>query len=429
VNKRFLWIAGAGCATLLVLVVAAAALVAFLLPIDVAALSTGQTAQNQAAVEQVAAQPTIAAGQAAIPTLAPAMNGSDLGLGAAEQAGAAITDSTFSDLYQAVGDGVVSIQVIVSSDNGTPVGAAGSGFVIDDSGHIVTNNHVVGDAQNVVVVFYNGFEERAEIVGTDPDSDLAVIKVAELPEGVHPLAIGDSDTVKTGDMVVAIGNPFSQSSSMSMGIVSATGRAIPSGATPFNIPQAIQTDAAINPGNSGGPLINMDGEVIGVNAQIATGGGVSANAGVGFSIPSNVVRRVVPVLIQDGSYQWPWLGVSGGDVSIYLQEADNLPSQQGAYIASVEPGGPADKAGLQGSTTETQIDGIDLPTGGDVVTEVDGLPVENFNDLLVEVASRQPGDTMTLTLLHNGQTEEVDVTLEPRPENFGQVGTTESIVP
>ncbi len=427
-NKRFLWIAGAGCATLLALVVVAAALVVFLLPIDVAALSTGQTTQNQPAVEQVAAQPTIAAGQAAIPTLAPAMNGSNLDLGAAGQAGAAITDSTFSDLYRAVGDGVVSIQVIVSSNDGIPMGGAGSGFVIDDAGHIVTNNHVVGDAENVVVVFYNGFEARAEIVGTDPDSDLAVIKVEELPEGVHPLAIGDSDTVQTGDMVVAIGNPFSQSSSMSMGIVSATGRAIPSGATPFNIPQAIQTDAAINPGNSGGPLINMDGEVIGVNAQIATNG-VSANAGVGFSIPSNVVRRVVPVLIEEGSYQWPWLGVSGGDVSIYLQEADNLPSQQGAYIASVEPDGPADKAGLQGSDAETQIDGIDFPTGGDVVTEVDGLPVEDFNDLLVEVASRQPGDTMTLTVLHNGQTEEVDVQLEPRPENFGQVGTTDSIIP
>jgi S1-C subfamily serine protease len=419
VNKRFLWIAGAGCATLLLLVAAAAALVIFLLPVDVAALSGGQTAQNEAAVQQVAAQPTIAAGQAAIPTLAPAMNGSGLDLGAAEQAGAAITDSTFADLYRSVADGVVSIQVIVSSSQGVPMGGAGSGFVIDDAGHIVTNNHVVGDAENVVVVFYNGFEARAEIVGTDPDSDLAVIKVDELPEDVHPLPIGDSDTVQTGDLVVAIGNPFSQASSMSMGIVSATGRAIPSGATPFNIPQAIQTDAAINPGNSGGPLINMDGEVIGVNAQIATNG-VSANAGVGFSIPSNVVRRVVPVLIEEGSYQWPWLGVSGGDVSIYLQEADDLPSQQGAYIASVEAGGPADKAGLQGSDAQTQIDGIDFPTGGDVVTEVDGLPVEDFNDLLVEVASRQPGDTMTLTVLHNGQTEQVEVQLEPRPENFGQ---------
>jgi S1-C subfamily serine protease len=429
VNKRFLWIVGAGCATLLVLVVAAAAVVAFLLPIDVTAFSTGQTAQNQPVVEQVAAEPTIAAGQAAIPTLAPAMNDSALEAVTAAQAGNSITESTFSDLYQAVGNGVVSIQVIVSSNQGIPMGAAGSGFVLDDQGHIVTNNHVVGDAANVVVVFYNGFEERADIVGTDPDSDLAVIQVDQLPEGVKPLPVGDSDAMQTGDMVIAIGNPFSQASSMSMGIVSATGRAIPSGATPFNIPQAIQTDAAINPGNSGGPLINMQGEVIGVNAQIATGGGVSANAGVGFAIPSNVVRRVIPVLIEEGSYQWPWLGVSGGDVSIYLQEADNLPSQQGAYIAAVEPDGPADKAGLQGSTTETQIDGINFPTGGDVVTEADGTPIMDFNDLLVEVASHQPGDTMTLTVLHNGQTEEVDVQLEPRPENFGQAGTTDSIVP
>jgi S1-C subfamily serine protease len=428
VNKRFVWIAGAGCVTLLLLVVAAVAVIVLTLPFDLAALPGGSAVQNQSAIEQVAAQPTIAAGQAAIPTLAPAMNDSALAAEAAAQAGEGITDSTFSELYQAVGNGVVSIDVIVSNSQGVPLGAAGSGFVIDNEGHIVTNNHVVGQADSVVVVFYNGFEAHAEIVGTDPDSDLAVIKVDELPEGVHPLPIGDSDTAQTGDMVVAIGNPFSQASSMSMGIVSATGRAIPSGATPFNIPQAIQTDAAINPGNSGGPLINLNGEVIGVNAQIATGGTVSANAGVGFAIPANVVRRVVPVLIEEGSYQWPWLGVSGGDVSIYLQEADNLPSQQGAYIASVEPGGPADNAGLEGSDGETQIDGINLPTGGDVVTEVDGLPVENFNDLLVQVASHQPGDTLTLTVLHNGQTQEVEVQLEPRPANFGQTGT-ETIIP
>jgi 2-alkenal reductase len=173
----------------------------------------------------------------------------------------------------------------------------------------------VGGADSVTVTFYNGIERHAEVVGTDPDSDLAVIRVQNVPAGVHSLPLADSDQVKVGEWVIAIGSPFGLGASMSTGIVSATGRTIPAGATPFSIPHAIQTDAAINPGNSGGPLINMAGAVIGINAQIATGG-TEQSSGVGFAIPSNIARRVVPSLIQSGEYRWPWLGVTGSPLTL-----------------------------------------------------------------------------------------------------------------
>jgi 2-alkenal reductase len=267
----------------------------------------------------------------------------------------------------------------------------------------------------VTAVFYNGDEAQAEIVGTDANSDLAIIKVDQLPEGVHPLPIGDSDTVDVGDWVVAIGNPFGLGSSMTLGIVSAVGRAIPSGATPFNIPQAIQTDAAINPGNSGGPLLNLEGEVIGVNAQIASGGS-QANAGVGFAIPANVVRLVAPSLVEAGQYQWAWLGVQGASVNLPLMQANDLDTQDGAYISGVVGGGPADEAGLQGTKGETSVDGIPVPTGGDVVIEANGQHIKDFNDLLTIVAFHRPGDVIPLRVIRDGEIVATEVELGVRPE-------------
>jgi 2-alkenal reductase len=351
-----------------------------------------------------------------LPTLTPAPLGTrevDTSQGQSEPP---IEEGSLAALYDETNPGVVNIQVYVERGGMTGQGA-GSGFVLDDEGHVVTNNHVIASAQEVTAIFYNGFEARAEIVGSDDDSDLAVIKVEELPDGVEPLLLGDSDTVQPGDWVIAIGNPFRLGGSMSLGIVSAVGRAIPSGVTPFRIPHAIQTDAAINPGNSGGPLLNLEGQVIGVNAQIASGSG-GVNSGVGFAIPANVVRRVAPTLIEQGVYQWPWLGVSGTSVNLLLQEANDLPVQQGAYIGEVTDGGPAARAGLQGATGVQELMGLDVPLGGDVVVEADGETIEDFNDLLAYVAFKRPGDEVELTVLRDGEQQPVTVELGTRPSDF-----------
>lgn len=319
-------------------------------------------------------------------------------------------------LYQQLAPGVVNIRVYVRRGLMSGQGA-GSGFILDDEGHIITNNHVIADAERITVIFYNALEAKAEIVGTDADSDLAVIQVRALAEGTHPLPLGDSARVEAGESVVAIGNPFGLGGSMTAGIVSAVGRTIPSGITAFAIPQAIQTDAAVNPGNSGGPLVNLDGQVIGVNAQIATGS-TGVSAGVGFAIPSNVVQHVVPALIERGSYRWPWLGVEGTSVNLAIMEANELESQQGAYINEVISGGPAAKAGLRGSSDLREIDGIRVPVGGDVVIEADGEPVRNFSDLLADVMFKDLGDTVKLTILRNGQRLQVTVELAPRPSSM-----------
>jgi 2-alkenal reductase len=322
------------------------------------------------------------------------------------------------ELRNLVNPGVVNIRVYIQQ-RGQTGRAAGSGFVFDEEGHIITNNHVVAQAGQVTIIYHDGTEAHAEVVGTDDDSDLAVLKVDELPEGVFPLPLADSDFVEVGEGAIAIGNPFGLGSSMSLGIVSATGRTIPSGVGQFSIPRAIQTDAAVNPGNSGGPLMNLEGEIIGVNAQIVSGGS-QANAGVGFAIPSNVVRLVIPVLIEDGSYQWPWLGVSGGPVSLLVQEANDLETQKGAYMAAIVSGSPADKAGLQGSSGSTEIRGLQVPVGGDVVIEIDDNPVDDFNDLLAEIAFKNPGDIIELTIIRDGEEESVEVELATRPADAGR---------
>jgi len=395
-RKRFAWIAGIGCLGLILL----AAVIA--IPLLVIPLQARRVMTNDQPAEAGTAVTPVAPDTRVLPVPTP---GLELPL--------PDLPGSLSELYGAVNPGVVNIQVFVTRGAVSGQGA-GSGFVLDEEGHIVTNNHVVADATAVTAVFYNGIEGEAEIVGTDEYSDLAIICVDPLPEGVNPLPVGDSEEVMVGEWVVAIGNPFSLGGSMSLGIVSAIGRSIPSGVTRFGIPQAIQTDAAINPGNSGGPLLNLAGEIIGVNAQIASAG-AGQSAGVGFAIPSNIVRRVVPELIANGAYEWPWLGVEGASLNLIFQQANDLETQQGAYIISVTPGGPADQAGLQGSSGTRQVDGLDVPVGGDVVIAADGERILDFDDLLTVIASRSPGDTLELTIIRDGSEHQISVTLEPRP--------------
>jgi 2-alkenal reductase len=340
-----------------------------------------------------------------------------LGEGTSQQAATPMPEEGgLVSLYEDVNPGVVNIRVYVEQAGMTGTGA-GSGFILDEEGYIVTNHHVVADANLVTVIFSDGTEVEARVVGTDADSDLAVLKVAELPEGVHSLTLGVSSAVSPGDWVIAIGNPFRLGSSITLGIVSAVGRTIPTAETPFSIPRAIQTDAAINPGNSGGPLLTLDGEVVGVNAQIESTTGT--NSGVGFAIPSDVVSLVVPALIDEGDYAWPWLGVTGTDVSLLVQEANDLRAQDGAYIIEVVDNGPAARAGLQGSTGRRQISGQAVYVGGDVVLEANGEPIEDFTGLLTTVAFKQPGETVELTVLRDGEQRQVTVELVERPASLG----------
>ncbi|MGB9521448.1 MAG: S1C family serine protease, partial [Anaerolineales bacterium] len=254
--------------------------------------------------------------------------------------------------------------------------------------------------------------------GEDLNSDLAVVKVDKLPQGVQPLPLGDINKLAVGQTVVAIGNPFGLEGTLTKGIISALGRSIPA-LTPFTIPQAIQTDAAINPGNSGGPLLNLQGEVIGVNAQIETGGTAAANTGVGFAIPVSIIKLVVPDLIEKGKHDWAWLGVRGGTLNPWIKEAMNLNVDKGAYIAEVVQGGPSDKAGLRGSSKTVTIRGREVDVGGDVVVAINGQPVNSFDDLLIYVSlNSKPGDTVVLTIVRNGKTQEIKVTLEKRPEKL-----------
>lgn len=324
-------------------------------------------------------------------------------------------DQVLVDLYARVNPSVVNITIYSSSGSQMIALGQGSGFVYDVDGHIVTNSHVVHGADEIEVTFYDGLTREATLVGEDLHSDLAVVKV-ELPNGVQPLPLGDMNELAVGQTVVAIGNPFGLSGTLTRGIISAMGRTIPA-LTIFSIPQAIQTDAAINPGNSGGPLLDLNGKVIGVNAQIETSSTSGSNSGVGFAIPVSIIRQVVPSLVQNGEYVWAWLGVRGYDVTPLLVEAMNLPVEQGAYLVDIISGGPASKVGLQGSSDMVSVNGHTVEVGGDVITAVDGRPVHSFDDVLIYIALETvPGQEVNLTILRDGKYREVNVTLEPRPE-------------
>lgn len=326
--------------------------------------------------------------------------------------------SLLVNLYARVNPAVVNLTIY--GQNGgqiVPLGQ-GSGFVYDESGSIITNDHVVEGAEQVEVTFSDGTIRDAEVIGQDPNSDLAVVKVDQLPEGIAPLPLGDMSELAVGQTVIAIGNPFGLDGTLTRGIISALGRTIPA-LTPFSIPQAIQTDAAINPGNSGGPLLDLHGHVIGVNAQIETDGTSRSNSGVGFAIPVNVIQRVVPALIEEGKYEWSWLGVRGGNLVPTLVKAMNLPVERGAYILEVMAGGPAEQAGLRGANEEKAVNGLAIPVGGDVVTAIDGQPINSFDDLLIYIAMQtSPGQKVGLTILRDGETLEISVLLEKRPDTL-----------
>ncbi|RME77865.1 MAG: PDZ domain-containing protein [Chloroflexi bacterium] len=327
------------------------------------------------------------------------------------------------NLYERVNPSVVNIVVTGTGDSAGRPGAQlfprqgqGSGFVYDKAGHIVTNNHVIAEADTIEVTFYDGVSVKAEVVGTDPDSDLAVLKVDVPPESLRPVEWGNSDDLRVGQRAVAIGNPFGLAGTLTSGIISGLGRTLPVNPT-FRIPEIIQTDAAINPGNSGGPLLNSDGEVIGINTAIVPNLNIMGERsflGVGFAIPSNLARRVIPSLIETGTYQHPWIGVSGNTVTPVIAQAMELPEARGALVVEVLSGTPADKAGLRGGTRE--LPGVNTLIGGDVIIGIEDEQVYEFDDLLSFLARRgEVGQTVTLTIIRNGKTRTIDLTLEARP--------------
>lgn len=332
-----------------------------------------------------------------------------------------ITDEdVLVSIYERINPGVVAI---ITYAQNSPFGQ-GSGFVVDMDGHILTNYHVIESAESVEVAFPSGYRTTGTVVGTDLDSDIALVKVSAPGDQLFPLPLGESALVKVGQTVIAIGNPYGLSGSMTVGIVSARGRLLDSmrsaqGGYYFSSADLIQTDAAINPGNSGGPLLNLNGEVIGINRAIRTDGGgtgLLANTGIGFAIPIDIARRVTPYLIRDGSYEYPYLGiVSREDLTLAERTALDLPEDsQGAYVLSVPSGSPADMAGLRGGNQPTNI--TDLPAGGDWITAVDGQPIRNFNDLLSYLVTyKSPGDQVELSVLRNGQELTITVNLTARP--------------
>ncbi|MFB5599197.1 MAG: trypsin-like peptidase domain-containing protein [Nitrososphaeraceae archaeon] len=332
---------------------------------------------------------------------------------------------SLSDLFKEVEDSVVQIS---SQDESSAIlgDRLGSGFVYDSDGHVITNNHVTADSQELHVTFSDGTIYSAKVVGSDPYSDLSVLSLEGVPkEKLIPLKLGNSSTLIVGQPVAAVGNPFGLSGSLTEGIISGLGRLLPSSQEPifgngqvgaFNIPGIIQTDAAINPGNSGGPLLSLNGEVIGINSAIFSNTGVYA--GVGFAIPSNTVKKVIPELINQGKYDHPWIGVTGVDITPEIAEKMNLTEAKGFLVIDVNSNSPADKAGLRGGDRLDNIDGREIEVGGDVIIGIDGNPVRKIDDILTHLElEKSVGDTITLTIIRNGTTQEKNTTLQSRPDS------------
>jgi S1-C subfamily serine protease len=324
------------------------------------------------------------------------------------------SELSLPDLFTKVEKSVV--QITDSSETSALESRLGSGFVYDNNGHIITNYHVVNGGGRLDVTFLDGTVYRASLLGSDPFTDLAVLYVEDVPEGkLVPLPLADSTQIRVGEQVAAIGNPFGLSGSMSAGIVSGLGRLIPSQeAGSFSIPDVIQTDAPINPGNSGGPLLNMRGEVIGINSAIFSTTGQFA--GVGFAIPSNTMTNVVPALITDGSFTHPWLGVSGTDMTPGIAQALGLEEPRGFLVVDVVAGSPAERAGIQGGSEETTVDGRPIALGGDVIVSIDDRQVRKIDDILVYLQrEKSVGDELKLTVLRDGNLIDITATLAARP--------------
>ncbi len=303
-----------------------------------------------------------------------------------------------------------------------PMRGEGSGWVYDAEGHIVTNNHVVEDADEILVTFHDGRWAKGELVAADPQADLAVIKV-DPPKGMalKPLPLAEPDSLRVGYNVIAIGAPFGLEETLTTGVVSAIGRSLPvgldkMGGPHYSLPDVIQTDAAINPGNSGGPLLDLTGRVVGVNFAIESP--VRGSSGIGFAIPVSIVQRVVPALIENGEYHYAYLGIRGQSVTPELAEALDLPDNVlGAYVDEVMPGGPADKGGVKGGSKVVDENGIQLHKGGDIIIAIDGEPVRQFNDLVSYLVTKAaPGQEVTLTVWRDGKEVDLKVTLGERPK-------------
>jgi S1-C subfamily serine protease len=325
------------------------------------------------------------------------------------------------EIYRRSAPGVVQITATSGTENTDPFGfggqqqALGSGFVIDKAGHIITNYHVVADAQEVSVNFSSGRDRvPAKIVGSDPSTDIAVLKVDMAADALTPIPLGDSDEVEVGDPVVAIGNPFGLDRTVTAGIVSAVQREItaPNG---FPIEHVIQTDAAINHGNSGGPLIDAGGQVIGVNAQITSGGLVDGNVGIGFAVPINTAREVAAQLIESGKVEHAYLGIEMETITPELADSVRVPVDEGVLIAAVRPGSPAEKAGLRGGDEQVVVNGQTFVLGGDVITKADGRTITDADELRDVVLSKQPGDAIELEINRDGEVLTVTAELGSQP--------------
>jgi len=319
------------------------------------------------------------------------------------------------EIFEKAEPGVVrvNIQRNQTENENESAGGVGSGFVFDKQGHIITNAHVIKDATKTVVTFLDGRSYSAEIVGVDEYTDIGVIKVNADLKLLNPLSLGDSSNLQVGEPITAIGNPFGLSGSMTSGIVSQMGRLLPSDSG-YSIPDVIQTDAAINPGNSGGPLLNMRGEIVGINTAIQSSTGEFT--GVGFAIPSQTVVKIVPTLIRDGEYKHPWIGVSGTDIDLEMANVIGLESTLGFLIITVVEDSPASDAGLIGSNKTIEVEGREYSIGGDVIISVDGIDVRKIDDILVHLQREKAvGDEMILEVLRDGRTTNVTIVLQERP--------------
>jgi len=322
---------------------------------------------------------------------------------------------SLTEIFESSESGVVRVNVERNDPTQFSTGGVGSGFVYDDTGNIITNDHVVYDAKKITVTFVDGEAFLAEIIGSDPYTDIAVIKINSTNTLLNPLPIGNSNNLRVGEQVATIGNPFGLSGSMTSGIVSQIGRLLPQ-QSGYSIPDVIQTDAAINPGNSGGPLLNMDGDVIGINTAIQSATGEFA--GIGFAVPSATVKKIVPVLIETGEFKHPWIGIQGHDVDPELAKIRELNSSKGFLIMTVIEDSPADVAGLLGVTETVEIDEREYPLDGDIIISVDGIEVRKISDILVHLQRNKViGDYMELEILRDGQILDITIILEERRDN------------